>query len=240
MATSTTITNGVRSLQSLSVASGNTDLDAVDQIKIVGAANAAAAKILTITNASMGQATTLTIPDPGAATANLLADAGPGNIKAFQCFLGVIDNPPAASAGTWTITRVAQGDYVTRHTAAANSPILAWNLTAIVSAAALKGFSLTAVDVISKVTTLALTSATPTLCQVVFANGVDDAVTTPAVTGTLSVATSTHPYVDTVTVTTPVYQGALSMLVLEVAYVCQSTSGLDVMGVNLHFNATIA
>lgn len=44
---------------------------AVDRIRIIGAANAAAANILTITNASLGQATTLTIPDPGVATATV-------------------------------------------------------------------------------------------------------------------------------------------------------------------------
>lgn len=47
---------------------------AVDRIRIIGAANAAAANVLTITNASLGQATTLTIPDVGAATGFVAVD----------------------------------------------------------------------------------------------------------------------------------------------------------------------
>lgn len=69
----------LRSITSLNLAaSGNSALDAVDAIKIVPAANAAAANVLTLTNASMGQATALTIPDPKAAAANLVVSTAAG------------------------------------------------------------------------------------------------------------------------------------------------------------------
>lgn len=45
-------------------------------MKIQGAANAAASYVPTITNASFGQASTLTIPDPGAASASFVMSSG--------------------------------------------------------------------------------------------------------------------------------------------------------------------
>lgn len=44
----------------------------VQDLKIVGTTNAAAANEMTVTNASLGQATTVTIPDPGTATATVV------------------------------------------------------------------------------------------------------------------------------------------------------------------------
>lgn len=62
--------DGVHSATRLAAcSSGNNAEDAVDAIRVVGTANAAAANVLTVTNASFGQATTITIPDPVSATA---------------------------------------------------------------------------------------------------------------------------------------------------------------------------
>lgn len=68
-------TEKVRSFDSVRVASGKNDQDAVDQIKITGTANAANANVVTITNASHGQATTYTIQDAGTA-ANIITSQG--------------------------------------------------------------------------------------------------------------------------------------------------------------------
>lgn len=62
----------VKTTTSLTCASGNTANDSVDQLKIVGTANTAAADVVTLTNAAFGQASTLTIPDPGVAAANFV------------------------------------------------------------------------------------------------------------------------------------------------------------------------
>jgi hypothetical protein len=70
-----TFTERVRSLTSLVLSSGNTSQDAVDQLKIVGTANAAAANTLQITNASQSAASGVwTIPDLAGATVNAVAD----------------------------------------------------------------------------------------------------------------------------------------------------------------------
>lgn len=66
----------------------------VDRIRIVGAANAAAANILTITNASHGQATTLTIPDVGAATGAVVLAA---DSTAAATFSGITAGTAAAN-----------------------------------------------------------------------------------------------------------------------------------------------
>lgn len=67
----------VRSLTSLNLSSSGTNAqNAVDALKLVPVANAAAANVMTVSNASLAQASVISIPDPGAATANFLLDAG--------------------------------------------------------------------------------------------------------------------------------------------------------------------
>lgn len=195
----------------------------------------------TITNAAMGQASVISMPDPGAATANFLLDAGANNnLTDLQCLIG-IQGVIAKSAGTWTATRIAAGDYSLRHTAAAETVILAIDITEYIRTTASKGFKLTGIDVISKVATVALTSATPTLSSVVYANNVANAVTTITTTGSLSTATQTNPYVDTLTVSSPAFLNTEdSKIVLEISYVFQATTAFDFYGINLKFTNTIA
>lgn len=51
---------------------GTGAVTAVQCLKIVATANAAAANEMTVTNASLGQASTITIPDPGVAAASVV------------------------------------------------------------------------------------------------------------------------------------------------------------------------
>lgn len=194
----------------------------------------------TISNAAMGQASVISIPDPGAATANFVLDAGSQNVQTdHQIFVPASFQNTQFSTGTWTNTRIAQGDYGMVHTAAANSPIVAMDISAELRTTASKGYELTSIGVISKVDTLALTSATPTINQVIYANNVANAVTQLAFTGSLSTATQANPYVDVLTITTPAYQGSNSNLVLEITYVCQATTALTFYGVILNFTRTV-
>lgn len=83
----------------------------VVRIAIVGAANAAAANVLTITNASFAQATTLTIRDPGVAAASLqlAAVAGFEQETVTNITAGTTQTQAGATAITSSIVVVTTG-----------------------------------------------------------------------------------------------------------------------------------
>jgi len=102
-----------------------------------------------------------------------------------------------------------------------------------------KGFKITKFDVIHQVTVAALTSHTVTgFQQTAYSNNVATAVTTvSAVTGTLHTATQANPYVDTITVTTPIFfntQDALATF--EWQAVLQNTGVYSIKGVVAYFS----
>lgn len=106
-----TVKDLLRSITSLNLAaSGNTASDAVDAIKIVPTANAAAADLVTITNASFGQASALTIPDPANAAANFVLSTGStvsGNLVQSNGTSGQsVDSGISASSVSGLITQV--------------------------------------------------------------------------------------------------------------------------------------
>ena len=196
----------------------------------------------TISNAAMGQASVISIPDPGASTANFLLSTGTANLLTdFQITQGVANGMlPNVSTGTWTLTRNAGGNYSYVHTAAANSPIVAWQFSPNIRTTSGKGLTLTSIDVLTTVGTVALTSATPTLSLVNYIAGSAVTVTSVTTTGSLTTATGTFN-VDNLAISTPAVDNtANSFYILEVAYVCQTTTALAVYGVTLHYSQTIA
>src|ERR1700722_3600117 len=80
------------------------------------------------------------------------------------------------TAGTWTKTRIAQGDYSLRHTAAANTSILGIDITEAIRTGASKGLQLASIDVIHKIGTAAILAHTATLQSVSYANNVANAI----------------------------------------------------------------
>src|SRR5690606_38679545 len=100
-----------------------------------------------ITNAQMGQHSVITVPNPGAATANFLLDKGASNILTYQKFLGP-ESFMLAGNGDWAITRLAQGNYVYRHTVADESDIIGIDITPMIRNATDKGFRLNTFDVV--------------------------------------------------------------------------------------------
>lgn len=100
----------LRSLTSLNLSSsGNNAQNAVDAIKIVPVANAAAANVLTLANASMGQATRVTIPDPGQATAtvSLITLSGYAPVSSIASITaGTVQSRTGATAVTTDIAYV--------------------------------------------------------------------------------------------------------------------------------------
>lgn len=193
----------------------------------------------TISNAAMGQASVISIPDPGAATANFLLDTGAANILAMQQFVGVADLI-LASAGTWTPTRVAQGDYVLRHTAADDTSILAFDITPMIRVAASKGFRLDSFDVMYSIASLALDAHSVTLDRIEYANNTAVSVNSISITGTLATATQANPYLTNVAVDSPAFDvTADSKYVIELTVDAGATSDYDLQGFMLRFSQTI-
>jgi hypothetical protein len=207
---------------------------------IFEALNAGGAFNTTVRNSVMGQSSVVSIPDPGAATANFLLDTGTSNILAKQQFMG-INNVLTFGTGTWTTTRIAQGDYVSRHTAADETSIIAVDITPVIRATASKGFRLDSFDIIYSIGTAAMDAHTATLDRIAYADNVAVSVTSIAITATLATATQANPYVTNCTVTTPAFDvTADSKYVLEITADNALTTAYDFYGVMLRFSETIA
>lgn len=147
----------------------------------------------------------------------------------------------STSAGTWTRTRIAEGNYVLRHTAADDTTIMGIDITPQLRAAAGRGFKLASVDVVYSIGTLALDAHTLTLDSIAYANNVAAAVTSVPLTGSLSTATQANPYLTNVTVTTPAFLvTANAKYVLELTVNAAATSAYDFYGLNLHFTKSVA
>jgi hypothetical protein len=147
-----------------------------------------------------------------------------------------LENIIAISAGTWTITRIAEGDYVYRHTAADDTSIIGININPVIRIAAAKGFKLDSIDVIYSIGTLALDAHTATLDLITYANNTAVAVTSVPLTGTLATATQANPYVTNLAVTTPAYDvTADTKYVFELTVNAAATSAYDFYGLMLRF-----
>lgn len=207
---------------------------------IFEALNAGGAFNTTLRNSVMGQSSVISLVDPGAATANILLDTGAANIIAKQQFLGIGD-VLTFGTGTWTTTRIAQGNYVSRHTAGDETSIIAIDITPAIVVAASKGFRLDSFDYIYSIGTLAMDAHSATLDRIAYANNVAVSVTSIPITATLATATQANPYVTNCTVTTPAFDvTADSKYVLEITANNSATSDYDFYGVMLRFSQTIA
>ncbi len=195
----------------------------------------------TVSNAAaVGQSQVVSIPDSGASTANFLLDAGAANILAEQQFVGLSD-VLTFGTGTWTVTRIAQGNYVSRHTAGDETSIIAVDITPIIRAAASKGWRLNTFDYIYSIGTLAMDAHSLTLDRIAYANNVAVSVTSIAGTYTLATATQANPYVTTCTVTSPAFDITPdSKYVIEITANNAATTDFDYYGIVLKFSQTIA
>lgn len=153
-----------------------------------------------------------------------------------QLFMGP-ESVFAKSAGTWTITRIAQADYGLVHSTADDTGILAIDLTPAIRTAASKGQKLTTMNVVYKNITGAMDAHTATLDKVCYVNNVAVAVTSVPITGTLATATQTQPYDSVLTVTTPAYLNTADCrYTLEITANNSATSVYTFYGVGLNFS----
>ena len=195
----------------------------------------------TISNAaSVGQSQVISIPDAGAATGNFLLDAGTANIIAQQEFVG-INEVLTFGTGTWTTTRIAQGNYVKRHTPGDETSIIAIDITPMIRTAASKGFRLNSFDYMYGIAANALDAHSAVLDRIAYADNVAVSVTSVPITATLATATQANPYMTNCTVTTPAFDNtADSKYVLEITVNNAAASEYDFYGIMLQFSKTVA
>jgi hypothetical protein len=207
---------------------------------IFEALNAGGAYNTTIRNSIMGQSSVISLPDPGASTANILLDTGSANIIARQQFVG-ISNVLSFGTGTWTTTRIAQGNYVKRHTAGDETSIIGVDITPEIRVAASKGFRLDSFDVIYSIGTLAMDAHTITLDRIDYSNNAAVSITSVDLTGSLSTATQANPYVSNISITTPAFDiTSDSKYIIEVTANNAATTAYDYYGIMLKFSKTVA
>lgn len=162
------------------------------------------------------------------------------DVTDYQQIIG-INEILIASVGTWTRTRVAQGNYVLRHTAADDTSVIGIDITPAIRAAAGRGFRLASIDVVYSIATLALDAHSIVLDHIAYANNVAVAVTSVPLTGSLATATQANPYLTNIVVTTPAFDvTANSKYVAELTVNAAATSDYDFYGLNLHFTKSVA
>lgn len=153
----------------------------------------------------------------------------------YQEFVG-ISSIITTSTGTWTPTRIAQGNYVLRKTAADDTTIIGIDVTPVIRTTASKGFKLNSIDFIYSIATDVLEGHTATLDLITYANAAAVTVTSVPLTLTLGTATNANPYVTNGTVTTPAYDiTADTKYVIEQTVNAAATTAFDWYGVNLRF-----
>lgn len=169
-----------------------------------------------------------------------MLDTGAANVLTEQQFVS-LNNLLLASGGTWTMTRLAQGDYGLVHTVADDASVLSFDITPILRAAANKGFRLNSIDVIYSIGALALDAHTMVLDSIAYANNAAVSVTSVPLTGSLATATQASPYVTNLAVTTPAFLiTADTKYVVELTVNTGATSTYTLYGMNLRFSQTIA
>lgn len=165
-----------------------------------------------------------------ATVGNILATAGNERTDA-SIFYSFGEVSYLAATGTWTKTRVAEGDYVYRHTAAANTSILSFEIPLAVRSTAGRGIKLTSFDVAYNITTAALNAHTATLDLATYANNTARVITSMPLTGSLATATQAGDYVTNLTVTTPAYNNLPDSIArFELTVNAALTSAYDFIG----------
>lgn len=172
-------------------------------------------------------------------TSGTLTDT-PNTLTDNSQFVG-INEILISSVGTWTRTRIAEGNYVLRHTAANDTSVIGVDITHAIRTTAAKGFQLASIDVIYSVGTAALDAHTMVLDKISYANNVAVSITSVPLTGSLAIATQANPYVTNLAVTTPAFLvTADSKYVAELTVNAAATSAYDFYGLNLNFTQTVA
>lgn len=161
---------------------------------------------------------------------NLSAD-----LTDFVKFIGINDVLDF-SAGTWTTTRIARGDYVSRKTAADDTTVIGIDITEILRTTASKGLKIASFDVIFRNITADLDAHSITLDRIEYVDSVAVGINSIALTGALAVGQDADPQIDNITIDTPAFNITDdSKYVMEITVNAAATSVYDFIGVMLKF-----
>lgn len=185
--------------------------------------------ISTATDAETITATSTTL---GITASNLAAQ-----VTDYEVFIG-IPNILSIDVGAWTTTRVAQGDYVHRKTAANTTSVIGIDITEAYRTTANFGFELNGFSVINRNTGEALDAHSVTLDRLSYTDSGVVSTTSVTITGTLPVAIDADPTVTLMTVTTPVFLND-GKYVIELNVDGAASSVYDFIGILLHFHRTV-
>jgi hypothetical protein len=157
------------------------------------------------------------------------------NLADFVKMLGIKDIL-LESVGTWTTTRVAQGDYVRRKTATDETAIIGIDITEDLRTAANKGLKLASFDVIFRNTAEALDAHTVTLDRIEYTDSAVVSVNSIALTGALGTGVDADPQIDNVVIDTPAFNNTDdSKYVMELTVNAAASSVYDFIGIMLKF-----
>jgi hypothetical protein len=144
------------------------------------------------------------------------------------------------NVGTWTKTRIAQGNWTLRKTAADSTTNMGFDISEAIRTASNKGFRLDSIDVIYQITGAAA-DATPTvnLQRVVYADGAAVSLTAiplNAASPAFSANTTANPSVANVAVTTPLFAATAQHYMFELTLDGGAATVFDIYGINLKFS----
>lgn len=189
-------------------------------------------------NIAMFDGTTGKIKDSLVVAANTLQTTT--DVTDYQQIVG-LNEILIASVGTWTRTRIAEGNYVLRHTAADDTSVIGIDITPAIRAASGRGFKLASFDIIYSIGTAALDAHSIVLDKISYANNTAVLVTSAPLTVTLATATQAQPYLTNAVVATPAFDNTSnSKYVAELTVNAATTSAYDFYGLNLHFTKSVA
>lgn len=161
----------------------------------------------------------------------------------YQQFIG-LTSIINKSAGTWTKTRIAQGDYVERLTSGVTTAIIGIDITREFRTASLRGYKLNSIDTIWKNDIAAgadLTANSITLDRISYTNNGLVTVTNIPLTGggTLLFTQQANPFVQSKEITTPAYFTQGDHYIAEITITTAAASDYDFYGLRLRFSRTI-
>lgn len=140
------------------------------------------------------------------------------------------------SAGTWAAVRVAAGNYLIRKAAAAETAIVAFDITEAISTQVNKGLKLNSIDVLYGIGTANLVAHSAALYKVSYVDAVAVSSTLVGTTGTLNTVVAANPYVTEIDAASPVVDNtANSKYVLEITANAAVTSVYDLYGITANF-----
>lgn len=179
------------------------------------------------------------IEDSGISAANALLTTT--NVTDYQQLVG-ISSILDISTGTWTLNRIAPGNYSMSHTPADETAIIGIDITPFLRLAAGRGFQLNSIDVVYSVGVAPLDAHSMVLYQVDYVpNDNPIVVTSIPLTGSLNTAVQTNPYVDSLVVTTPAFNNtANTKYVAEITVNTALTTTYEYYSLILHYTKSVA